>query len=244
MSTNPSTPRASVPTPGQIAAKNRRRPALIALALAFLLLSALAGWWAFTQISTTTSVIGVKQPIARGEVIEREDLVSMEVSKDPNLSTVPVEEIDQVVGRRAATDLPVGVTVPRDAFSDALVPPRGRAVIGVVTAAGFAPRTGLVKGARVTLVPLTGSGPASDASGAPTPEDPASQSTPGASTSPGGTGSVPPSEGAVEGTVVDWVDTGDGASRIDIEVDATLAPELQRRAAENKLAVVVESQER
>lgn len=236
MSSVPTASRVNIPTPGHIASKNRRRPALIALAVAFLLLSALAGWWAFTQISTTTAVVGVRESITRGEVIEREDLVIMQVSNDPQQSTIPAEELDQVIGRRAATDLPAGVTVPREAFTEALVPPKGRAVIGVVTKGGSAPRTGLVKGARVTLVPLAGS------TGDTSPEDPGSS----ASSSPPPSANPPGDEsaGSVEGTVVDVVDNGDGTGRVDIEVDAAEAGELQRLAAEDKLALVVESQER
>ncbi|MFX4271683.1 SAF domain-containing protein [Propionibacteriaceae bacterium Y1685] len=238
MSSVPTASRVNIPTPGYIASKNRRRPALIALAVAFLLLSALAGWWAFTQISTTTAVVGVRESITRGEVIEREDLVIMQVSNDPQQSTIPAEELEQVIGRRAATDLPAGVTVPREAFTDALVPPKGRAVIGVVTKGGSAPRTGLVKGARVTLVPLAGS------TGDTTPEEPGSSTS---SSPPPSTNTPAPddeSAGSVEGTVVDVVDNGDGTGRVDIEVDAAQAGELQRLAAEDKLALVVESQER
>lgn len=135
------------------ATRHRRRPALIALAVALLALSGLAGWWAFTQASDTTTVIGVKHTIRAGQVIKAEDLTQVQAAADPAIHTVPLTAADTVVGKRAATDLAAGTTLTPDSATDALVPHRGESLVGVLVAAGKAPVTGLAVGAPVRLVP-------------------------------------------------------------------------------------------
>ena len=143
-----------VPTPAASPTKNRRQPALAALAVAVLALCALAGWAAFRSVSATVPVIGVRETITKGTIIQRDDLTTMQVGQDPNLHVIPVADIDQVVGRRAATDLPAGGIIPVESVTDALVPAKGHSVIGIFARDGSAPLIGIEPGTRVRLVPL------------------------------------------------------------------------------------------
>ena len=212
-----------VPTPAASPTKNRRQPALAALAVAVLALCALAGWAAFRSVSATVPVIGVRETITKGTIIQRDDLTTMQVGQDPNLHVIPVADIDQVVGRRAATDLPAGGIIPVESVTDALVPAKGHSVIGIFARDGSAPLIGIETGTRVRLVPL-----------------PATQEQPNPPK-----GQPQPTNQLVPGVVVASTPTDDGTGvRIDVDVAAAAATGVQILAAQNRIAVVIDSQER
>lgn len=211
-----------VPTPAIAPTRNRRRPILAALAVAFLALFALAGWAGIQRVSATVPVIGVRETITKGAIIERTDLTTMQVGNDPNLHAIPVADVERVVGRRAATDLPAGGIIPTESVTDALIPAKGHSVIGVLAKDGSAPLTGIEPGTRVRLVPL-----------------PATQEQPNPPS-----GAPQPTKTLVPGVVVASTPTDDGTGvRIDVDVAATAATGVQILAAQNRIALVVDSQE-
>lgn len=213
-------PRVDVPMPGAVAGRNRRRPMLVLAAVLLLLVSALTGAFAFGQLTTTTSVVGLARTVPAGQVVVRDDLTVVQLSPAAGLATVPATALDSVVGKRAVSDLVAGTTLTPDGVVDTLVPARGRAVVGVLTTPGTAPVAGLVPGAAVVLVPLTAT----------------QGGTPAASAAPAM---------AAPGRVVAAVALSDGSgTRIDVEVEAGQAEQLQRLAAEKRLAVVLVSKER
>jgi len=211
--------RHDIPMPGAAAARNRRRPMLVLAAVLLLLVSALAGAYAFGQLTTTVAVVGLARTVPAGQVVQREDLTIVQLTPSAGLTTVPASALETVVGKRAATDLAAGTTLTPDGVTDALVPARGRAVIGILTTPGTAPVSGLEPGAAVMLVPLGALDSANSATTAPI------------------TG--------VSGRVVAAVLQADGSgTRVDVEVAADRAEQLQRLAAEKRLAVVLVSKER
>lgn len=213
--------RVDIPTPGVAAARNRRRPILVLAAILLLLVSALAGAYAFAQLSTTVAVVGIARSVPAGQVVVRDDLTVVQLSPSAGLATVPATALDSVVGQRAATDLVAGTTLTPDGVVGSLVPAKGHAVVGVLTTPGTAPVGGLVPGAQVILVPL-----AATTAGSP----PAA--------------SAPPSLG-IPGRVVGAVPQSDGTgTRVDVEVAADQAEQLQQLAAEKRLAIILVSKER
>jgi hypothetical protein len=211
-----------VPTPAAAPTRNRRQPLLFALAVSLLALFALAGWAAFRSVSATVPVIGVRDTITKGAIIERADLTTMQVGDDPNVQAIPVADIDRVVGRRAATDLPAGGIIPTGSVTDALVPAKGHSVIGIFAKDGSAPLTGIEPGTRVRLVPL-----------------PATQEQPNPPS-----GSPQPTKTLVPGVVIASTPTDDGTgARIDVDVAASAATGVQILAAQNRIALVIDSQE-
>lgn len=211
-----------VPTPAAAPTRNRRRPLLFALAVAILAVCALAGWAAFRSVSATVPVIGVRDTITKGTIIERGDLTTMQVGNDPNLHAIPVAEVDSVVGRRAATDLPAGGIVPAESVTDALVPAKGHSVIGIFAKDGAAPLTGIEPGTHVRLVPL-----------------PATQEQPNPPK-----GAPQPIKTLVPGVVIASTPADDGTGvRIDVDVEASAATGVQILAAQNRIALVIDSRE-
>ena len=109
----------------------RRRPLLVVVSVALVCLGALVAAWAFTAVSSAQPVVAVRDGIGRGEVIGRADLVVVRVGVDPALRPVPADQLDVVVGRRAATDVAAGGLLTADAVTDQLLPRVGWSVVGV-----------------------------------------------------------------------------------------------------------------
>ncbi len=213
---------AAMPTPATTATRNRRQPALVALAVAFLALCGVGGWAAFSSASATVPVIGVRNTISRGEIIQRADLVTVQVGHDPALHTVPVSQAETVIGRRAATDLPAGSVVPASSITDALVPAKLHSIVGVFAKDGTAPATGITAGAAVRLIPLPATQQQQQTSGLPQP-----------------------ATSTAAGTVIAAAPAEDGTgTRIDVDVDTSDASGLQILAAQGRIALVIDSQER
>src|SRR5699024_2120247 len=135
-----------VPTPGAAANRNRRRPALVLAAVLLLVVSALAGAFAFSQVSTTVAVVAMDRTVPAGQVLQRDDLTVVQVNQSSGLATVPADDLPAVVGLRAVTDLPAGSTLTPESYADALVPAAGEAMVGILASPGTAPLSGLVPG--------------------------------------------------------------------------------------------------
>lgn len=204
-----------MPTPGAAANRNRRRPILVLAAVLLLAVSALAGAFAFSQVSTTVSVVAMARTVPAGQQLQRDDLTVVQVTQTSGLDVVGADQLPEIVGLRAVTDLPAGSTLTPDSYADHLVPAEGEAVVGVLAAPGSAPLDGLVAGAQVLLVPLPDKN-GGEATGAEVP-----------------------------GRVVAVQPLADGTgSRVDVLVAADQAARIQRLAAVERIALVILTKER
>lgn len=96
------------------------------------------------------SVLAVGAPIAKGHVLDREDLVSISVSGVDG--AIRVEDVDQVVGRAAAVDLVEGQVLTESMVTDSPVPADGKAVIGLALDPTRVPGAGLEPGDQVDVI--------------------------------------------------------------------------------------------
>jgi flagella basal body P-ring formation protein FlgA len=90
----PTTARDAIAPPPKL----RRRPLLVVASIAAVCLGALFGVWAYTSVSTAQEVVAVRTSVQRGELINREDLVTVRIGLDPALSPIPATQLDSVVG--------------------------------------------------------------------------------------------------------------------------------------------------
>jgi SAF domain len=198
--------------------RRRRRPALLGLAVAMVVLGALGAAYLATSLGETSPVIAVAREVPWGQTVTAADLVEARVSVDPALHPIPYGDRDQVIGMVAVTTLKPGSLLTRDAVTDRRLPPAGQQLVGVGVSPVQLPTTALRPGDEVLLVPVAAGG----ASTAPTPAAP----------------------GGVRATVVQAGPPGaDGVRVVDVLVDAGDGPDVAARAAAGLIAIVVVADE-
>lgn len=194
--------------------RRRRRPALLALAVAMVVLGALGASFVATSLGRTSSVIALGEAVAWGETIEATDLVEARISSDPALSPILYADREQVIGMIAATDLTAGSLLTLDAVTAERFPPAGSQLVGVPVTAGQLPVTPLQPGDAVLLVPVATEGAPSEAGAA----------------RPGG----------VEATVARVGPAGvDRLRVVDVLVDDSVGPDVAARAAAGLVVIIV-----
>ena len=109
----------------------------------------------YVHSSRLVSVIAVTHQITQGEVIEVSDLRQVDVALSGGVSSVPVSEADQVIGRPAAVTLLAGTLLSPSDVGGASALGSGQSVVGVDLKPGMLPASGVEPGERV-LVVLTG----------------------------------------------------------------------------------------
>lgn len=123
-----------------------------------MLVTALLGALIYMQAGQTVSVVAVREPVPKGQTIDRDNLISKQVSGVA--SAVHVDDVQSVVGKSAAVDLLAGQVVTRPAVTDDPVPGPGRAVVGLALTPSQMPGSGLSAGdlVRVVAVPAKDDG--------------------------------------------------------------------------------------
>ncbi len=197
--------------------KLRRRPFLIATSVALIVLGALASVWAYSATSNTHEVLAVRETVLRGETITAEDLVAVQIGVDPALRPLPAAQRPQIVGQKAAMDLPAGGVVTQEQITSESVPPKGQSVVGVNLTPAMLPAGALTVGDPVRVI-----------------------------TTPGQQGEIsatPPN--VIDAVVVALnADAVSGNTIVNLQVPSATAPDLAARAATGKVAVVLDSRER
>ena len=129
--------------------RQKRKPGLMALGVALVVIGAMAAWFLVTRASGTVQAVGLRGEVQRGAVISASDVVLTEVPRGTSLPFVPGDEIDEVVGKVAQVELAPGLLRPTE-YGPALVPQDGMAIVGVVP--NLAPQQALHAGDRVRMV--------------------------------------------------------------------------------------------
>lgn len=128
----------------------QRSTGLVILAALFVVGSGLAvAAWGMASGSKQT-VLAVGSPIAKGQVIERDDLVSRSVAGVDDAYTT--DEVAAVVGQAAAVDLVDRQILTRPMLTRHLLPGDGEAMVGLSLAPERVPAEGLEPGDRVDVI--------------------------------------------------------------------------------------------
>lgn len=218
--TRPATAPAGATTvaPGYAPPKRRRNPLAIIGGIALIILAALAAALAYRSLGTGHDVVAARQTIHRGEVITREDLITVRIGIDPALRPLPADQVPQIVGRRAAVDVAGGGVLTQDVVTAAVIPASGSSLIGVQLTAAQLPSENLLAGDTVRLVTV------------PHPNQ-----------APAAGGEVE----SIDGTVVQSRPSPRGDAQIvDVEIARAQAPTWAARAATGQVALVLETRQR
>lgn len=141
---------AARPTAGLV----RRRWGRVAAGVA----AAVLGAWVFAALylsaDDTREVLVVAEDVARFETIERGHLRVVSLPAEGDVSAVPADRLDGLVGRVAATDLVAGSLLADGHLIPAgeRLVAAGEAVVGVLVGPGDSPSGGLRRGAEVSVV--------------------------------------------------------------------------------------------
>lgn len=195
-------------------ARHRRRPAVIAAGIALIALGGLTAAWVAATMSDTTSVLAVRAEVQRGAVINDGDLATASVIPDPNLHTIPADQLATVVGQRAAVDLAPGSLLTPDSVTTAMVPGPGQSLVGITVSPAQMPAEPLQAGDKVRIVDT------------PRPQDDPPNV-------------APP---ALAATVVSTSYQDDtGNTVVDVTVPQAASAQLAARAATGRIAIVKDS---
>jgi len=148
-------PASIVPRP--VATRARRQPRWIAAGILALCLGALGSVLLYSTVSTVSQVIRVAADVQRGDVIEEGDLVVVELSPAPGISTVPGSELASLVGRHALVTLKAGALLPQGAVGDQTADP-SLAQLGLRLTPGRLPLADLPEGTKVQLIAVAAAG--------------------------------------------------------------------------------------
>ena len=138
--------------------KQRRRPMVIAVGIALVVLGGLGAAWVVSALSDTKPVVVLAGDVDRGQVIEEGDLSTVQISAEPGLSVVPADELEDYVGLRAARDLTSGTLLTDSAVTTESVPGEGESLVGVSLTTSQLPSSGLRPGDPVRLINTPGEG--------------------------------------------------------------------------------------
>lgn len=203
-----------VSPPGDAPLRARRRPLLLAAGAVLVLVSAIASYVAFTNLSASVTVVVATVDIAKGELIEASDLGTLEILGGQTSGAVLATDAGALVGQHAAVDLLAGSLITSNSVRGSLPIEAGHSIVGIAVSGGQVPSTGLTSGDRVRIV-----------------STPIPQGEPPLETPP-----------TIEATVfMTRADELTGGLVVDVIVPSDAAAELAARAATGRIAIVLDA---
>jgi hypothetical protein len=208
-------------TPYGLGNARRRRPAVLALAVALVAAGGLGGAALYTATGKRVAVIALARNVPAGGTITSADLAEAQISLDPALHPLSVHS--KVVGMRATADLKAGsLLTGTDVTNDPLVL-AGQQVVGIPAKHTQLPAVKLTPGTRVVLV--------------------ATPSGAGVSGASGSTGSGSSASTALTALTARVVDVGpadtDGTVVVDLAVPSAQGAAVADLAASGKFALLI-----
>jgi hypothetical protein len=131
---------------------------LIAVSIALISVGGLLSVWIYNAVSDTAAVVAARSTIERGSTIDRDDLVTVQVSTDPALAPISASDADSLIGKRAATDIPGGSLLSQESVADSVTPEQGASVVGLSLSPAKMPASALRNGDAVRIVATPGEG--------------------------------------------------------------------------------------
>jgi SAF domain len=194
--------------------RSRPRPAIIAMGLALIIVAGLVAAWIYTTTGRTVQVISANAAIARGEVITREDLTTVEIPEGQTIPSFGVDEAKSVIGQYAVVDIPQGTLISPNNIAVEAGVPEGESIVGIALTQAQLPPYPLANGDPVRIV-----------------ETPINQGDPPATTPP-----------TIKATVVSVTqDETSGNTVVAVAVDEDRAADLAARAATGRVALILDA---
>ncbi len=147
----------AAPHPGRLRAlPRRRRPAMIALAVALIGAGILASAALYQRADRQVPVIMVTAGVPAGSVITSADLGTTTIATGPGLQDVPARQLSQVTGLVAAVTLQPGTLLAADELTTSLAPNKGQVLVSLPLKPQSMPASGLEPGDHVLVTATPG----------------------------------------------------------------------------------------
>ena len=134
----------------------RRRPAMIALAVAMAGTGVVVSAAVYQRADHQVPVVMVTRTVPAGAVISASDLGSTSVSLGGGIAVIPASQLRQVVGQVAAVTLQPSTLLSPSELTSSRPPASGTELVPAAVRSADLPATGLAPGDRVLVVPTAG----------------------------------------------------------------------------------------
>lgn len=196
----------------------RRRPGMIALAVALVGAGILASTAVYTATNHRVNVLVVTADVPAGSVITAADVGTASVAASAGVEVIPASQIRQVVGQVAGSALHPGMLLAASELATSRPPGPGQVLVPLPLRPSVLPASGLQPGDRVLIV-----------------------ATPGSQGQAGSTATPPVLTAPVAG-VVEAVTIGtdsDGIKVVDVLVPAGKGPAVVEQASTGQFSLIV-----
>jgi hypothetical protein len=196
----------------------RRRPGMIALAVALVGAGILASTAVYSATNRRVPVLVAEAYVPAGGLITSADVGTAGVSAGSGVQMIPASQLSQVVGQVAGSALHPGMLLTAAELATQRPPAPGQVLVPLPLRPSALPASGLRSGDRVLVVP-----------------------TPGAQGQPGSANAAPALSVPVAGIVeaVRTATNSDGFDVVDILVPQQSGPNLAAQASTGQFALVV-----
>ncbi|MEV0194321.1 SAF domain-containing protein [Kitasatospora purpeofusca] len=139
-------------TPGRALGARRRRPAVLAMAVALIAAGGLGGAVLYNSTGQRITVLALARDVPWGQTLTEGDLVTVRIASDPALKPLDAADRARAIGMRATTDLHRGGLLTRSDLAQSLVLNPGQLLVGISARRGQLPATRLQSGLPVIVV--------------------------------------------------------------------------------------------
>ncbi|MFE7559475.1 SAF domain-containing protein [Kitasatospora sp. NPDC057500] len=148
----PESRRGAPRSPGRTLGARRRRPAVLAMAVALIAAGGLGGAVLYNSTGQRVAVLALARDVPWGQVLTEADLVVVRIATDPALKPLDAADRAKAVGMRATTDLHRGGLLTKSDLAQSLVLNPGQLLVGVSARRTQLPATRLQSGQPVIVV--------------------------------------------------------------------------------------------
>jgi SAF domain len=196
----------------------RRRPGMVALAVALIGAGVLASTAVYSRTDHRQPVLVATSDVPAGEPIAESDIGTAVVSAGQGVQLIPAGQLRQVIGQVAGTQLYPGMLLTAAELTTARPPVPGQVLVPLPVRPSVLPASGLASGDQILIV-----------------------ATPGAQGQPGASATAPVLTSPVAG-VVEAVTSGtdaDGYKVVDVLVKAGKGAAVARQASTGQFSLIV-----
>lgn len=131
-----------------------RRPGLVSVAALLTIGCGLAFAVLLSQAGNRTEVLAIGHPVAKGQLVERTNLVTRQVAGV--IGAIPTDQASKIIGKTASVDLVEGQILTAPMVTSDPVPGKGRALVGLALDPTQVPTDGLKPGDQIRVIAVPG----------------------------------------------------------------------------------------